>query len=395
MGTYRDCLVSLLEPKQKQAQQSLASTRKERQTHAGLWLDKYITTQNRDGKGRQALVNEVAALPIPETYLASYKRWGKMLVDSGVRTHEAHTKGRMVVGLGDESVLETSVALHHTYGVPYIPGSALKGLAANYAHQRLGDLWKKDSDAYKIVFGDADNAGYVTFFDALYIPLDTNTQKKKCALYPDVITVHHQKYYQGKDNAPPADWDSPIPIPFLSATGSYLLALVAPELEEPDEWLTRTFEILANALHERGVGAKTSSGYGRMEIEGVAITQLSPQLEDVQKEVPSVKRDRQHVKPPIMGSELIQEARGIKDSVALRERFHLENAIVLLRYRDYDPLDIVVAINSDYPEAASWNDGNSHRCRVEQVDEREEGFVVFCKPVAKKNKTQDKKKKNR
>lgn len=392
MGTYRDRLTPLLEPDQKWAQQEREQTRQEKQTHAGLWFDKYITTQAKDGKGRRTLVNEVAALPIPETYLVSYKRWEKMLVDSGAKIHKATVKGRMVVGLGDESVIETSVALHHTYGVPYIPGSALKGLAANYTHQRLGDTWKKESDAYKVVFGDTNNAGYVTFFDALYIP-NSAPRENGPILYPDVITVHHQGYYQGKDNVPPADWDSPIPIPFLSATGSYLIALAAHELDEPDIWLTRTFEILANALHERGIGAKTSSGYGRVEIEGVAITQPNTDTEDVQKEVPPVKRDRQHVKPPVVGSELIQEARGIKDSTSLRNRFHLEDAVVLLSYRDYDPLDIVVAISSDYPEAASWNDGNSHRCRVEQVDEREEGFVLFCKPVTKKNKTQDKKKK--
>ncbi len=31
------------------------------------------------------------------------------------------TKSRLVVGLGDESVYETSIRLHRNYGVPYIP----------------------------------------------------------------------------------------------------------------------------------------------------------------------------------------------------------------------------------------------------------------------------------
>src|SRR5205823_1780838 len=166
-------------------------------------------------------------------------------------------------GLGDESVLETAISLHRTYGVPYIPGSALKGLAASYARQRLGDDWHKDSKAYEIVFGNTDDAGYITFFDGLYIP---GTGFSGKALWPDVITVHHQKYYQNP-NTPPADWDDPIPVPFLTATGSYLIALAGPELEKQEEWIDTTFAILKDALAELGIGAKTSSGYGRLELE--------------------------------------------------------------------------------------------------------------------------------
>ena len=33
--------------------------------------------------------------------------------------------GRLIVGLGGDNVLETGITLHHTYGVPIIPGSAM------------------------------------------------------------------------------------------------------------------------------------------------------------------------------------------------------------------------------------------------------------------------------
>src|SRR5712692_1541822 len=155
----------------------------------------------------------------------------------------------MIIGLGDESVLETAITLHRTYGVPYIPGSALKGLAASYVRQRLGVDWQKDKDAYKVVFGNTDDTGYITFFDALYIP---GTGFRGRALYPDVITVHHQKYYQDPNN-PPADWDDPTPVPFLTATGSYLIALAGSELEEHEAWIDATFAILKGALAELGI----------------------------------------------------------------------------------------------------------------------------------------------
>ena len=94
-----------------------------------------------------------------------------------------------------------------------------------------------------------------------------------------MITVHHPDYYQG-DQAP-ADWDNPTPVPFLSATGVYLLALAG----DP-QWVEAAYKILALALCEEGVGAKTSSGYGRMTIAGMVINDAT-QTGSVGAKVPS------------------------------------------------------------------------------------------------------------
>jgi hypothetical protein len=107
-----------------------------KEMHVGLWLDKYLSSNPDLTKIRHTLTQEVASLPMPVAYQAFFDRWEKMLAEFKARTRRATVKGRMIVGLGDESVLETSIALHHTYGVPYIPGSALKGLASSYAHQK-------------------------------------------------------------------------------------------------------------------------------------------------------------------------------------------------------------------------------------------------------------------
>jgi len=84
-----------------------------------------------------------------------------------------------------------------------------------------------------------------------------------------VITVHHPDYYQGANS--PADWDNPTPVPFLSATGDYLIALAGE-----DGLVQKAFAILGLALREEGVGAKTSSGYGRMEVQGMQASQGDP-----------------------------------------------------------------------------------------------------------------------
>lgn len=244
--------------------------------HVGLWLDRMLPSQPQkgekfeDGKTHPytAHINQAANIPISPLYAQFYNRWKQSLQDLRLNVaagdesmhvdwREAMALGRLAVGLGAEGVLENAIALHRTYGVPYIPGSALKGLAAAFARQRLTG-WEKDSEPYKVLFGDTSTAGYITFFDALYVP-DSAGPSGSSPLAPDVITVHHPKYYQGGEV--PADWDSPTPVSFVSATGSYLVALAGPKA-----WVDLAFQILGWALESMGVGAKTSSGYGRMRL---------------------------------------------------------------------------------------------------------------------------------
>jgi len=232
--------------------------------HASLWLDRYLKTQSRDDEAAKTEHNKsVAAIVVPGFYGAFYRRWRQTLSDMApqVQMREAVASGRIVVGLGAESVLETSITLHHTYGVPYIPGSALKGLAAAYAHQRLqDDGWRKGGEYHTIMFGTTERSGYVTFFDGLYVP---GTGVEKRPLHADVMAIHHKSYYDGTGK-PPADWDSPTIVPFLSATGRYLIAIGGPV-----GWANKALELLGLALNEMGVGAKKSSGYGRMTLRAV------------------------------------------------------------------------------------------------------------------------------
>src|SRR6266542_5986086 len=212
----------------------------EANTNAGLWLDKYLSDK-KDPK--PLLVKEIAdTIKTSDLYPDFFNHWKAALTnDERTKLAEAKVEGRLAIGLGDDGVLETSITLHHTYGVPYIRGSALKGLAAAFARNRIGGMWKADgfrsgkwqeiSQAYKVVFGETDDVGYVTFNDALYVPPDPGHNKQ--ALHADIMTVHHPKYYsEKKENGellPPADGDEPTPVPFLSATGSYLIALSAPK----------------------------------------------------------------------------------------------------------------------------------------------------------------------
>lgn len=236
--------------------------------NAGLWFDKFIGGQESPGEReiehrpyRKQLMAEAARTPTPDLYGHFFWRWKEALGALGakcpVEAWALKADARVLVGIGAESASEVSVTLHKTYGVPVIPGSGLKGLAARYARVELSDPeWRLGGRAYEAVFGSQSSAGYVTFHDALFIPEGT------APLAADVMTAHHPGYYQGGD--PPADWDDPRPVPFLSARGAFLLAVSGEQ--GTGAWVSKTVSILRTALREYGVGAKTSSGYGRAEL---------------------------------------------------------------------------------------------------------------------------------
>lgn len=234
-------------------------------THAGLWLDKCLADVEDRGPGRQSHFEQLQKITVSEEYRRFFQRWKASVaaLEPYTEIMEATVQGRLVVGLGAESVLETSLSLHRTFGAPCIPGSALKGLAAAAAHKRLEDPeWRKAGKdekigvLHRILFGDQESSGCVTFHDALWIP-----NGNQLPLDLDVMTVHHPKYYQGEDDAPAADWDNPTPVAFVTARGKYFLALTGPE-----EWVKVAIAILAEALERDGIGAKTAAGYGRMSV---------------------------------------------------------------------------------------------------------------------------------
>lgn len=250
--------------------------------NASLWFDKFIFDSRKNVKGEAAsvlldtakkdetakseLVRQVISIKEPAIYKNYFDNvWQPNLQKFGAKCQKARVKNRLAIKLGAESVLETSISLHRLFGVPFIPGSSLKGLVSHFLHQYGGNDWKRESDYHTVIFGNQENAGFITFYDALYVP---DSGYKGRALYADVMTTHHQDYYgektdRNKQPLPPADWDSPIPVSFISATGEYLIALSGPA-----DWVELTFEILGYALATDGVGAKTSSGYGRMAFSG-------------------------------------------------------------------------------------------------------------------------------
>ncbi len=232
--------------------------------NVGLWLDKFLADDDALKAGGETskykLLEDASraqfTVSAVDEYSAFFDRRRAALEQVSPNViREIEIDGRMICGLGGASVWENSISIHRTYGVPYVPGSSLKGVAASFARNHVAGF-EQTAEAYELLFGSQRSAGFVTFHDGLLLPESTTKQ----FLHQEVMTVHHPEYY-GNKVVPPADWDSPIPVGFLSASGKYLLALTS--VEGGETWLTIALRILKEALENEGVGAKTSSGYGR------------------------------------------------------------------------------------------------------------------------------------
>ena len=253
---------------------TLREKRADRGQHAGLLLQRYLC-ENATGDGGDpeekrsllhAAISAAANTEVRSLYRGAFERWQKSLPELTAATI-LQTQGRLIVGLGSENVLETGIRLHHTYGMPVIPGSALKGLAAHYCDQvwgRTGEKFKKGGSYHQLLFGKTDDSGCIVFHDAWFVP---GSEKEPLKL--DVMTPHHSGWNNVEKPEPPTDFDRPIPVPFLSVAGKFLVVVSwhGPEHKEASCWTIRALELLRDALFNWGVGGKTSSGYGRFDKE--------------------------------------------------------------------------------------------------------------------------------
>lgn len=271
-----------------------ASPRDCRGQHPGLLLQRYLYKLDSDSESqheekRALLGGAIRAAQddgVHALYEQAYARWKAELErDQLTATSVLQSVDRLIVGLGSESVLETGIRLHHAYGLPVLPGSALKGLAAHYCDQIWGERGSsnpsehalrfrgpRDGDRqrerpaepqgeyHRLLFGATDESGCIVFHDAWFIP---NSEKEPLQL--DVITPHHPRWLDG--SVAPTDFDSPNPVPFLAIKGQFLVAVSwhGPASEHAAAWRDKALECLRQALFQWGIGGKTSSGYGRFD----------------------------------------------------------------------------------------------------------------------------------
>ncbi|MCL6569495.1 MAG: hypothetical protein K6T35_11630 [Meiothermus silvanus] len=181
--------------------------------HAGLALQRYLKEHDNSHVSVRELLEHIAKSRVLEVYKQAFERWKGALEQHGAVFLEATTRTPLAIGLGNSSPLENGLAIHHTFGVPYLPGSALKGLL-RLAAERFG--LSEPEKAVLLGEGPAPkqkkpgNAAYLVYWDG-WMHHDSSQP-----FQIDVITVHHPDYYSTRGQVWPTDFDDPNPVAFLS-----------------------------------------------------------------------------------------------------------------------------------------------------------------------------------
>ncbi|MDP2361400.1 MAG: type III-B CRISPR module RAMP protein Cmr6 [bacterium] len=206
-----------------------------------------------DSQIKAKLVERITNLTPVDLYEPALARWRRATSDKErFASFEAKLGGRLYIGVTRDHPLESGVTTSHSYGVPVIPGSAVKGLTRSAACE-LQDQNLLKPDAIVWMFGeggDDGEAGGLVFHDAWWVGKDN-------PFVAEVVTPHHTDYYSSHGKSPATDMDSPIPAPQIAVRGSFYFVV-----EGDPAWSRAAAHILRSALDLRGIGAKRNSGYG-------------------------------------------------------------------------------------------------------------------------------------
>lgn len=255
-------------------------------SNLSLLLDRYYGYENDENQKKSERIDFFKSIEAPfnqELVSANYKRW-QAIVQSlpHAQTFTTSPEWRIVVGLGRSSVLETSMMLDRITGIPLIPGSALKGLAASYAllcvlgktnridevekiyeqfiSEEIDQLPENFEDFIKI-FGHQGTVGKVIFLDAV--------PTKAPMIKPDVMNNHYPEYYSDPNGTQfPTPYQNPVPIYFLTLEGSQFAFAIAGQDNQPQtqSLVQQAQQWLQAGLSDLGIGAKTAAGYGYFNI---------------------------------------------------------------------------------------------------------------------------------
>ncbi|NPA14856.1 MAG: type III-B CRISPR module RAMP protein Cmr6 [Aquificae bacterium] len=253
-----------------------------------------------------------------KVYTPFVDQYVKTLEEEGFKFLKFKTGYNLAVGLGLPSFFENGLTFHHTYGVPYLPASSVKGLLRySFWGKALGiypfgieavpkpfelltedereafkviskldeltsnaetfdglkkaltkkveegnlpvkvvseEKLKKFFEIFKTLFGTQKVRGKVIFADAL---------AKEFKLGVDITNPHFKDYYQLKEKHPVqiAEIYNPVPVHFLVVEDA---TFIAPyKILDKGRYKTSIIDkLLKEAFELLGIGGKRRKGYG-------------------------------------------------------------------------------------------------------------------------------------
>ncbi|CAG8999680.1 MAG: hypothetical protein CENE_01659 [Candidatus Celerinatantimonas neptuna] len=331
----------------------------------GLWLQKglaQIENKNKandstsgDSPAKTNHLNKMANLPAPKEYIHAFDHWFGVTQDETRFERCALTlENRLLIGLTGNGALETGCSLSRNYGMPYIPGSSIKGVVRAFVQRHLSEYASEISELLGSDDPDASSpqSALVTFHDAWWTPHGNN---KPFVL--DVVTTHHQAYYNGKSEKP-SDKDSPIPNHLLAVQGSFLFVL-----EGAPEHTRVCATMLKKALQGDGIGAKTAAGYGYMNVD-----------DDLFKKIQRVYQDRIREREDASLSPVQKRLRSLTKQLKAQIDAHKPDPSGNLREE----------LKSAISDARSWNAAD-----IQNLQEFAQKCIKFWDPKKKNKKLKE------
>jgi CRISPR-associated protein Cmr6 len=197
-------------------------------------------------------------------------------------------------GLGNEHPLENGFAFLNPYGLPYLPGSGVKGVLRQAARELARGEWGEsagwnDAKRYRppvkretallsmidVLFGLESGDGATDHVRGVLNFWDVIPQIDGDSLMVEIMTPHQQHYYQNGES--PHESGSPNPISFLTVPPGSRFAFHAtcdrvrlngidpPDLAERNRWQELLRPVFEHAFTWLGFGAKTAVGYGALQ----------------------------------------------------------------------------------------------------------------------------------
>jgi CRISPR/Cas system CMR subunit Cmr6 (Cas7 group RAMP superfamily) len=165
---------------------------------------------------------------------------------------------RLALGFGNVHPLQNGLTLHHTLGVPVIPGTTLKGLLRAWLEL------SGEGDSARWLGQGADDGEDAVGSLVIYDALPTRWPR----LEQDIVNCHLPAWYRGVANRGAVPKESPVPAMLLvvAAGATFRLRVGARRPEDlPDA--ERALAHLRDALSMLGVGSKTAAGYGWFDLQ--------------------------------------------------------------------------------------------------------------------------------
>ena len=263
--------------------------------HLGLWFERFfhgyendfaaVNTEGRSAWLRQLDLKQVGAR---SELQAKAEKIQQLAASQGGQARIYQCTAPFVTGMGNPHPLENGFTWHPTLGMPYLPGSAVKGLVR--AAVELAYQGEDKPALLKRWFGTEakgdvpETSGSFIFLDALPVA--------PCALVPEVMTPHMGKWYEkgGGDKKKdktvplandtlPGDWHSPVPVGYLTARDLHLQFAVMPRPGVAADALELVWQALDYALQWLGAGGKTAQGFGVMQSQAALLSQSEEKWE--------------------------------------------------------------------------------------------------------------------